>query len=99
VGVTTGDPGTATVALRVPRAGRPPLTLARREIPTDGRQAASFSLRPGRKGRRRLKARRSKLDATLVVVARDRAGNRRLATRAVAVGRGRRRRRRRPGRR
>ena len=99
VAVTTGEPGTATVALRVPRAGRPPLTLARREIPTDGRQAASFSLRPGRKGRRRLKARRSKLDATLLVVARDRAGNRRLATRAVVVGRGRHRRRRRPGRR
>lgn len=98
VAVTTGEPGSATVMLRVRRAGRPPATLLRRQVPTDGRKAIALALRPGRKARRTLKARRAKFDATLTVVARDSAGNRRLATRTVSVGRGRRGRRR-PGRR
>ena len=97
VDVTTGEPGTATVLLRVPRAGRPPLMLARRGVRTDGRQAATVALRPGRRGRRRLEARRRKLDATLTILARDLAGNSRRATLPVVVRRGRRRRR--PGRR
>lgn len=94
VSVTTGEPGTATVLLRIPRPGRSPLSLARGQIRTDGRQASPAQLRPGRHGRRRLQSRRHRLNANLTVVARDLAGNTRRSTRPVQIGAGRRRRRR-----
>jgi hypothetical protein len=93
--VTTGERGGATLLLRLPRPGRPPLTLARRQVRTDGRQPTAVALRPGRAARRRLKTRRHKLNGVLTVVARDMAGNTRRTTRPVQIGAGRRRRRRR----
>ena len=93
VAVTTGEPASVAVALRLPgRKGRGVVPLARRTVRTDGRGAASVRLRPGRRARRRLTARRQKLAATLTVTARDDSGNERYATRAVEVKRARRRR-------
>jgi hypothetical protein len=98
VRVTLDEPGTVTVALRTgelaSRAGlgtssaRPrAVTLARRSRRAARGEAVVLRLKPGRRARGRLRRRRSDVRAVLSVLVRDDAGNVRVETRRVRIGR------------
>lgn len=98
VRVKLDEPGIVTVALRTgelaSRAGiggsseRPrSVTLARRRRQVARGEAVLLRLKPGRRARARLRRRRTAVRAVLSVLVRDDAGNVRVETRPVRIGR------------
>jgi hypothetical protein len=98
VRIEVDEPATVTAALRTgDLASRPgmggssprprPVTLARRRAEAGRSEAVTLRLKVGRRARARLRRKRSAVDATLSVLVRDAAGNTRVETRRVRIGR------------